>query len=188
MSVKVNYVFESTEVEELYKNAKGNTNKVPAPFKKYDNDFAYDVVAASVKEIHKGVYEYGLGIAMQIDRESLHKVLQYNIFGKDMFSPFSGGRDADLEKELRVDIDFRPRSSVSETGLVLCNCEGTIDEGYINNIIARFYHVIPDLPPYKVGEKIGQIKLGFTLSCDFIQKDKLEPTERGLKGLGSTGK
>ena len=44
------------------------------------------------------------------------------------------------------------------------------------------------MPRYKVGDKIGQIKIGITFPINFVEVDELEPTERGLNGYGSSGK
>ena len=72
--------------------------------------------------------------------------------------------------------------------MVLSNCEGTIDEGYTNEISAVFYHVLTDMPRYKVGDKIAQAKIGFTLPIRFVEVSELHETERGLKGYGSSDK
>lgn len=53
---------------------------------------------------------------------------------------------------------------------------------------AVFYHVLPNMPKYEVGDKIIQIKLGFTLPMEFVEVDELDPTERGDGAYGSTGK
>lgn len=44
------------------------------------------------------------------------------------------------------------------------------------------------MPRYKVGDRIGQIKLGFTLPMEFEVVDELSDTERGDGGYGSTGR
>lgn len=41
---------------------------------------------------------------------------------------------------------------------------------------------------YKVGGRIDQIKLGFTLPMEFEEVDSLSATQRGEGGFGSTGK
>lgn len=144
------------------------------PFKKYDKDFCYDVVAVSEEEIAHNVWKYGLGIALQIERGCQ---CLYNNYCMD----FSGC-------PANLSIDFRPRSSVWETGMLLSNCEGTIDESYTGEISAVFYHVIPNMPRYKVGDRIGQIKIGLTFPIKFKEVDELSETERGEGGYGSTGK
>ncbi len=137
--------------------------KAVVPFKTYDKDFCYDVVATSCEEIHPNVYKYGIGLAFEIDRMGRYT-------------------------NLNMSIDFRPRSSVWKTGMSLANCQGTIDELYRGEVSAVFYHVITDLPPYKVGDKIGQIKLNLTEPMSFEVVDELSETERGAGGFGSTGR
>lgn len=142
------------------------------PVKKHGSDFCYDVYAATKEQISENVYRYGLGLAMQIERgdETVRSGVKVNL--KEFYGQLS--------------LDFRPRSSVWETGMVLSNCEGTIDEGYIGEIKAVFYKVAEGTP-YEVGDRIGQIKVGFTLPIEFVQTDNLLETERGTKGYGSSG-
>ena len=90
--------------------------------------------------------------------------------------------------QFKLSIDVRPRSSVWETGLVLANAEPTIDEGYTGEVMLTFYHVLPDMPAYKPGDRIGQMKIGFTVPIDFEWVDEFKETERGAGGYGSTGK
>lgn len=140
-----------------------NENAV-IPFKTYEKDFCYDVVATSEEEVAPNVWKYGIGLAFQIDRESL--------FG---------------HRYLNLSIDLRPRSSVWKTGMVFSNCEGTIDELYTGEVYAVFYHVFPNMERYKVGQRIGQIKIGTTTPIEFIVVDELEETERNIGSYGSTG-
>ena len=140
-----------------------NDNAV-VPFKSYDNDFCYDVVATSCEEIAPNVYKYGTGLSFEIDREGF------------------------IPSDVLLSIDFRPRSSVWKTGMSLANSTGTIDESYRGEVCAIFYHVLPNMPKYEVGDKIGQIKLGTTCQLEFEVVDKLSDTERGSGGFGSTGK
>lgn len=186
--MKVKVKFDSDEVKDLY--LKASDNKSIFPFKTYESDFCYDVVATSCKEIAPNVYKYGLGMAFQIEREEW--LLQD---GKmiDIGNGLSYAKTLPIsilwqKANINLSIDFRPRSSVWKTGMSLSNCEGTIDEGYINNVSAVFYHLMPNMPKYEVGDKIGQIKIGVTLPMSFIEVDALDNTERGLNGYGSTGK
>ena len=140
-----------------------NENAV-IPFKTYEKDFCYDVVAVSEEEVAPNVWKYGIGLAFQIDRDSL--------FG---------------HRYLNLSIDLRPRSSVWKTGMVFSNCEGTIDELYTGEVFAVFYHVFPNMERYKVGQRIGQIKIGTTMPIEFAIVDELDETERNDGGYGSTG-
>ena len=141
-----------------------NENAV-IPFKTYEKDFCYDVVAVSEEEVAPNVWKYGIGLAFQIDRS-------------DTFFAIS---------DAKMSIDFRPRSSVWKTGMVLSNCEGTIDELYTGEVYAVFYHVFPNMERYKVGQRIGQIKIGTTSPSEFEEVDELDETERNSGSYGSTG-
>lgn len=147
----------------IVKVKKTDPNAV-VPFKTHDSDFCYDVVATSCEEIAPNVFKYGIGLAFEINRTEF----------EDLFV----GQYA---------IDFRPRSSVWKTGLVLSNCIGTIDEDYRGEASAIFYKVAPG-EVYKVGDRIGQIYINSTLPIEFKEVDKLSDTKRGTGGYGSTGK
>lgn len=157
------------------------------PFKTYQSDFCYDVVAVSEEEVAPNVWKYGLGFALQINRwfETLLKGHSRESFEQVLIDPAT---KINLKySPINLSIDFRPRSSVWKTGMVLSNCEGTIDESYTGEISAVFYHVMPNMPRYKVGDRIGQIKIGITLPIEFKEVDELSETERGEGGYGSTG-
>ena len=144
------------KIKKLHKNA-------IVPYKTYDKDFCYDIVATSCEQIAPNVYRYGTGLAFQIDRDG-------------------------YDKNTNLSIDFRPRSSVWKTGMVLSNCIGTVDELYRGEVMAVFYHVLPDMPKYEVGDRIMQCKIGITKPIEFEIVDALDITDRGSKGYGSTGK
>ena len=150
------------------------------PFKTYHDDFCYDCVALSCEELVPNVYKYRLGLAFQIDRDAENPFAHKLQMGPSKC--FSQAFEA-----WQLSIDFRPRSSVWRTGMILSNCEGTIDELFNGEVSAVFYHVLPNMPKYEAGQKIGQIKLGFTLPMEFVEVDELDPTERGDRSYGSTG-
>ena len=131
------------------------------PFKTYDRDFCYDCVAVSEEEIAPNVWKYGLGFAIQMDNRVSHVIRS---------------------------VSLRPRSSVYKTGMVLSNSVGTVDELYRGEISAIFYHVLPNMPRYKVGDKICQMYIGTTLPVDFEVVEELSQTDRGSNGYGSTGR
>ena len=140
-----------------------NENAV-IPFKTYEKDFCYDVVAVSEEEVAPNVWKYGIGLAFQIERGGLLE-----------------------ESDAIISIDLRPRSSVWKTGMVFSNCEGTIDELYTGEVYAVFYHLFPNMERYKVGQRIGQIKIGLTIPIEFVVVDELDETERNCGSYGSTG-
>ena len=137
------------------------------PVKSKKGDLCYDVWAVSEEEVAPNVWRYGLGFKYEIVRNQEMLAAGDNI---------------------NLSIDLRPRSSVWKTGMVLSNCEGTLDEFYRGEAMAVFYHIMPDMPRYKVGERIGQIKLGLTIPMEFEFVDEInENTDRGDGGFGSTG-
>lgn len=139
------------------------------------SDFCFDVYAVNDGEwLNEKVVKYDIGIAFEIVRDAEPLDVANNINLK--------------ESPLLLSIDGRPRSSVWKTGLSLSNCEGTIDEAYRGNVSFVFYDVVPELPKYKKGDRIGQIKVGFTVPIEFEWSNDLTETKRGSGGYGSTGK
>lgn len=45
-----------------------------------------------------------------------------------------------------------------------------------------------DMPRYKVGDKIAQMKIGATLPLRFKEVETLDDTQRGSGSFGSSGK
>lgn len=128
------------------------------PKKAHVRDACYDVYATSIKDLGDGRVEYGLGIHLQ--PEQMGKGIQF---------------------------DFRPRSSIHKTGMILSNCIGTGDENYTGEYKAVFYNVIKELPNYKVGDRILQMQVTKPLNIEFEVVEKLSQTDRGSGGFGSTG-
>lgn len=147
------------------------------PYKKYMPDFCYDVVATSCEEVAPNIYKYGLGLAFQIER-GIERITDIGKI-EEWYAHCS---------RLNLSLDFRPRSSVWQTGMVLSNCTGTIDELYTGEVSAVFYHIMPNMPKYEVGDRIGQIKIGATFPIEFVEVEELDKTARGDGGYGSTGR
>lgn len=139
------------------------------PFKKHDSDYCWDLTAIDVEEIAPNVYKYHTGLAFEIVRTS--KMDEFDVHCNDQIS-----------------IDGRPRSSIYKTGMVLANCEPTIDENYRGEVQMIFYHVFPNMPKYEVGDRICQIKIGISPKIEFEEVDELSDTDRGEGGFGFTGK
>lgn len=155
------------------------------PSKRHDSDFCYDMTAISEEEVVSDVWCYGTGLSFEIQRgrECLCKKYSGGIYHGNSANFISFG-----DSDMNLSIDIRARSSIWKTGMVLCNSVGTVDEDYRGEVKFYFYHVNKGLPRYKVGDRIGQLKIGFTLPVEFEVTDSLEDTERGVDGFGSTGK
>lgn len=142
---------------------KKTTENAIMPTKAHDDDFCYDCYAVSEEEVAPNVWKYGLGFALQIENRN---------------------KPAGISRCFTL----RPRSSVWKTGMALSNSEATIDDGFVGEISAVFYHVMPNMPRYKVGDKIVQFHLEKSENIMFIETDELNKTERGDNGYGSSDK
>ncbi|MBQ2972546.1 MAG: dUTP diphosphatase [Ruminococcus sp.] len=73
-------------------------------------------------------------------------------------------------------------------GITLANCVGVIDSDYrgevcvgLTNISKESYTITPD-------ERIAQLVIAPVCTCEAVEVEKLDDTERGAGGFGSTGK
>lgn len=80
-----------------------------------------------------------------------------------------------------------PRSSISNTGMLLSNSVGVIDSGYLGEIKFRFRY-IKGTRHYNVGEKVGQLIIMPYPKIEFEEVEDLGESERGSGGFGSTDK
>ena len=66
---------------------------------------------------------------------------------------------------------------------------GTIDSGYTRSIKVKLYNLV-DYVSYKIrkGDKIAQLIIQPIADTELVQVDRLEETERGNNGFGSTGR
>lgn len=136
------------------------------PTKANPTDSFYDVVAVGRDILKVDTYfpEYGV------------KVYGYK---------YCLGFALDLPKG--TELQVRSRSSIFKTGLVLCNGIGTGDEGYTGEYSVIFYHVVPELPPYEVGDRVAQIRCVPRDDNSFHLIDKMPDKDRGANGFGSSG-
>ncbi|MGD9275563.1 MAG: dUTP diphosphatase [Candidatus Pacearchaeota archaeon] len=78
-----------------------------------------------------------------------------------------------------------PRSSVTNTGLIMANCVGVLDPDYRGELKVRFKKF--QEREYEVGERVAQIIAMRYRKMSFKQVKELSETERGSGGFGSTG-
>lgn len=80
-----------------------------------------------------------------------------------------------------------PRSSISDTGMLLSNSVGIIDSGYRGSVKARFKYV-KGSKDYKVGDRVFQIMVIPYPTVELEEVSELSESSRGSGGWGSTGK
>ena len=78
-----------------------------------------------------------------------------------------------------------PRSSVSNTGLILSNAVGVLDSGYRGEVKARFKW-IPSTSQYEIGDRVAQFIVMERDPMVMEVVDALTETVRGEGGFGST--
>lgn len=66
--------------------------------------------------------------------------------------------------------------------------DGTIDSGYTGSIKVKLFNTSPRDYMFKAGDKIAQLVIVPCLLPDLELVDKLEETDRGDGGFGSTGR
>ncbi len=83
-----------------------------------------------------------------------------------------------------------PRSSISKTGLMLCNSIGVIDRSYRGELMAFLWNTKEqDDVVVQKGDRVVQIvapEMGHISQVRLV--DALDETERGEGGFGSTGR
>lgn len=81
-----------------------------------------------------------------------------------------------------------PRSGLSSRyGISLANCVGVIDSDYTGEIICPVINLSISDYIIKSGDRIAQIVFMPVINAKLHEVDKLEVTERGAGGFGSTG-
>lgn len=78
-----------------------------------------------------------------------------------------------------------PRSSISNTGLILSNAVGVVDSGFRGEVKARFKWV-PNTTQYNVGDRVAQFIVIERTPMVLEVVDELSETVRGEDGFGST--
>lgn len=81
-----------------------------------------------------------------------------------------------------------PRSSISKTGLMLCNSVGVIDRSYRGELMAYLWNTTEKPVTVKRGDRLVQIvapDMGWISQTKVV--DSLDETARGAGGFGSSG-
>jgi dUTP pyrophosphatase len=82
----------------------------------------------------------------------------------------------------------RPRSGLAiKNGISILNTPGTIDSDYRGEIKIIVINLSKEDFTVKRGDRIAQIIFSPVVKANFERKVKLDPSERGSGGFGSTG-
>ncbi len=129
--------------------------------------------AQSLKQAHSGDACFDLGSVSH--RQVSEKDASFHEYGTGLALEIPHGY---------VGLVF-PRSSVSNTGALMCNSVGVIDAGYRGEVRVRYKS---ERAPYKVGERVGQLMILPLPEIEFEESNELADSARGTGGFGSTGK
>ena len=82
-----------------------------------------------------------------------------------------------------------PRSGLAiKSGISLVNSPGTIDSGYRGEISCILInHDLHETVTFKKGDRIAQLVIQKVEIAEFIERQELPDSQRGLDGFGSTG-
>jgi len=84
----------------------------------------------------------------------------------------------------------QPRSGLAlRHGVTCLNTPGLIDSGYRDELAVLLVNTDP-VTPYEVqrGDRIAQLVIQRVEAADFVEVDRLDESQRGLGGFGSTGR
>jgi dUTP pyrophosphatase len=87
------------------------------------------------------------------------------------------------------EVQVRPRSGLAlKHGITCLNTPGTIDSDYRGEIKVILVNLGSE--PFEIGrgERIAQLVPSPVLRADFLEAERLDETERGSGGFGSTGR
>jgi dUTP pyrophosphatase len=83
---------------------------------------------------------------------------------------------------------IHPRSGLAaKEGVTVLNTPGTIDSGYRGEIKVILYNSTDRGYWVKTGDRIAQLVIQEFVTAQFEEVEKLDTTERGGMGFGSTG-
>lgn len=94
-----------------------------------------------------------------------------------------------IQMPFGFEAQVRPRSGLAfKKGLTVLNSPGTIDAGYINELMIILINLGDEDIVINKGDSIAQLKFSKVYTGVFTEVEVLEETERGFGGLGHTGR
>lgn len=115
----------------------------------------------------------------------------------DLFSPIDvlipPGDSAIVDLEIAsefprgYEVVLRPRSGMGIKSGIIIHL-GTIDAGYRGSWVVRLFNLGKESYKIRKGDRIAQGALRVIPKVKIVEASSLSPSERGERGLGSTGK
>jgi dUTP pyrophosphatase len=93
-----------------------------------------------------------------------------------------------IELPIGYEAQVRPRSGLAfKKGITVLNSPGTIDADYRGEVGVILVNLSSDNFVIEDGERIAQMVIAKHEQADWVEVEKLEESERGSGGFGSTG-
>ena len=93
-----------------------------------------------------------------------------------------------IELPVGYEAQVRPRSGLSlKKGITVLNSPGTIDADYRGEVMVILINLSTEDFKIDDGERIAQMVISKHEQAEWLEVNKLEETERGVDGFGSTG-
>ena len=93
-----------------------------------------------------------------------------------------------IELPIGYEAQVRPRSGLAfKKGITVLNSPGTIDADYRGEVGVILVNLSSDDFVIEDGERIAQMVIAKHEQADWVEVEKLEESERGSGGFGSTG-
>ena len=162
------------------------TPEAVIPKKAHYNDAGYDMIATSIEHTEKYI-QYGTGIAMEIPDGMVGLIFpRSSVTNKDLMLKNCVGV---IDAGYRNEISFRFYKIIVEEKLNRFE-EYDTTNGYLKTLEGKAlkYKFEKDQDIYKIKDKIGQIIFLKLPNISFIETNKLNDSERGKGGYGSTDK
>ena len=86
------------------------------------------------------------------------------------------------------ELQIRSRSGMARKGLIVLNQPGTLDSDYRGEVGVLLFNVGQSPQTISIGDRIAQGIISPVVQAQFEGVEKLDETERGSGGYGSTGK
>lgn len=164
---------------------------------KKQSEINVNVINESVNELPTYAHPTDAGIDLRADFRDPTNITAHNCDWdpeRETFVMFSGGRAA-IPTGLKMaipegyELQVRPRSGLAiKQGLTVANTPGTIDSCYRGEVMVILMNLGDEPFEIKQGDKIAQAVLNKYEHINWNLVDKLEETDRGENGFGSTGK
>ncbi|WP_037282086.1 dUTP diphosphatase [Rubellimicrobium mesophilum] len=87
-----------------------------------------------------------------------------------------------------TEMQVRPRSGLSlKHGFIIPNSPGTVDEDYRGCVMVGLYYIGAEPFIIRHGDRVAQAVIAQVQRYQAVEVDTLSSSERGSRGLGSTG-